>query len=365
MDNSTKKIIEKIWLDNAFEGFPRDIGFPNRILARNKDDYLREIWSHISQTHIYNSLFSTRMIEHNIVNKIYIDFDGAYGEIKNKKGEVVKYFLSVNGIKKPYQEMKKCVKKMNKKYGCIPRINFTAGRGFGIYIDFPEIILKDPKYCIIEFVKTMTKGMLTIDHQIIGDVSRLYRLPYTIHPKTKLLCVPFEIDLKLEDIVEESKKCLFRVTPKRVECREIAEELLEIDSYEDNTIDVVMSNRTLIDKGLQKIKPKNLYENEVNLILERAPQIKDGRHRILHFLLVPRLILMNKSDDEILKITSEFIENTNRNFEDYKDYVLLSIKRNREGKNKAGSDPWRPWSLKIFKERNIDIKNMIESPKKR
>jgi len=87
-------------------------------------------------------------------------------------------------------------------------IFFTGGRGFHIYRSIRDNQL-DPKefrvICKKIESKAKSKGVRSLDCGHLGDIARIYRIPYTIHAKTGRFCIPVSIDEELDDIIARSE----------------------------------------------------------------------------------------------------------------------------------------------------------------
>jgi len=263
------------------------------------------------------------------INTIYFDFDH-------------------DDLKVAWKETKRLRKELITR-GAIPRVYYTGNRGFHLYLDFPEVRLNYPRETLKRFVEQLTKRkrFQSLDKSVIGDLARCSRLPYTIHEKTGRYCIPLCVEdfkLKIEKILAFSegenlryipvvKKLCSLVTPvlKRFEKqiqkeREAAQQpiILEYPSHED-------------DRILQHL-------------MKRAPQIKDGQHRILWALIIPRII--HQSNKEIHQIAQRFIEYTGERYAEYRAYVEQTIKRTRK-------ERWRPWNFTTFLTRYPELSSYL------
>lgn len=116
-----------------------------------------------------------------IIDTIYIDLD-----FKDDRGEgrpIVAFFDLI------------ILLKLFISNGIIPRIYFSGNKGFNLYLDFEPIELFYPKQTIRRFVEQLERksGIKTIDWQIIGDISRVSRIPNTFNMKGKRYCIPLVI----------------------------------------------------------------------------------------------------------------------------------------------------------------------------
>jgi len=106
------------------------------------------------------------------------------------------------------------------------------------------------------------------------------------------------------------------------------------------------NGKTEIKKAPEiKVNKKEGMTKELEMIYGYAPTTEDHRHRLLHFLLVPRLVLLGYTDKEVRAECKKYIESTfgGKSYDDYEYYVENSIRRTREGR-------WFPWRIETFLE---------------
>jgi hypothetical protein len=82
--------------------------------------------------------------------------------------------------------------------------------------------------------------------------------------------------------------------------------------------------------------------------MARADVFKDGRKRIVTFLIIPRLVREGLSDSEILRLCREFVERSGRGWANYRSHVLANLRR-----TKAGN--WAPWRVSTFIEKQLTV----------
>lgn len=91
-----------------------------------------------------------------------------------------------------------------------PRMQYSANKGFHLFIDTEPLYLREPKYTLKRFFRNMQQKakFKTVDPVVIGDLDRVMRLPNTIHKSTGRYCIPLSKEqvkfLDLEDIIEMS-----------------------------------------------------------------------------------------------------------------------------------------------------------------
>jgi hypothetical protein len=163
-----------------FYTFPREMGLP-RTIAYNLKEYLRFInlnngkrGAVYTTIYHYNAIdestrFTKPIYETAVIDKMFFDID--------------------NKDCNPYDEAKKLhnyCKKENLKHSIV-----MSGRGYHVYIyvkteeiTYKKTTLKSAQLDIIN------KIGLICDHQVIGDICRLTRVPNTYNMKGKRFCIP-------------------------------------------------------------------------------------------------------------------------------------------------------------------------------
>ena len=179
-----------------FNQFPREIGFPKRIIIHYKKDFLKIINRNNTKNNIIFSVYAFEDTQINygrespdyqtaIVDKIFFDFDEEDCSLDMKKFH--KYLMK--------KDLKHCV--------------FFSGRGYHIYIFCnPNIINK--QNTILRIQKHFKKKLnIRVDEQTFGNLAQMGRVPNTYNLKRRRFCIPLsEDDLKLthEEIREKAKQ---------------------------------------------------------------------------------------------------------------------------------------------------------------
>lgn len=163
-------------------GFPRDLGFWNRVKVNNKNEYLDLIKKNLGKKHIGVQIFSDKQIENNVFDCIFMDFDTNNGE------EFEKCFREVMKIKEKIGEC---------------RIYYSGARGFHIYIDFFPLMF-DYRAVISEYLKNNIESKY-LDKQASIDKKRIARLPYTINVKTNEYCLPLKDGENISTLKKRAK----------------------------------------------------------------------------------------------------------------------------------------------------------------
>lgn len=174
-----------VWINHVRLGeeksllFPRNIGiscFDSKKIVQkkvyNKKQYLVYLRSHWDDKECFSSLLSDYQVENNIVDRIFLEFDEDDPDERSRKGKIVYYCL--------------------KSLGITPYVLFSGGRSYHYHIFFDPVQLDDPKRRIKKWVKGLPIDFL--DFQVVGDLRRLTRLPYTCHKSGKMcVIIPNEI----------------------------------------------------------------------------------------------------------------------------------------------------------------------------
>jgi hypothetical protein len=311
-----KERIQEAWLEHLGidKRFPRDVAYPWRVQVTNKDEYLRRIESMVRYSNIYTSLYP---YNGGVVDKIYLDVDAPTIEEAKKALDMV-------------------VQRSRERWDYTPRVYYTGGRGFAVYWDFEpaKVDLMGAREALLSLFYSPY-----VDTHVLGDERRVSRVPYTLNYNNLLrgdtprLCVPINPDWSVHEILEESKKCKFRKEIEIVPCEAFRKEAVTW-------------------KYVPKVYPaKSLEINNsevLNYLVSLSEKITDGRHRIIHYLIVPTLVAMGYTDEQILAFCRAFIEKTGKSWVRYERYVERSIRRTREGN-------WRPWTPEKFLLENPDL----------
>lgn len=98
-----------------------------------------------------------------------------------------------------------------KRHDIVPRIYFSANKGFHLFIDIQPIILKYPQQVLAKFGRELKKAanVESLDTVLFGDLDRIIGIPNTKNGKTGRYRIPLNNSLipflKVEDILKMSE----------------------------------------------------------------------------------------------------------------------------------------------------------------
>lgn len=146
-------------------------GFIRNIRIESPSDILPYIEKY-RRTDCYASVYSFNPFEERkaLIDTIFIDIDAPSLKLALKEAhKLVQHLLELS---------------------ITPRVYFSGAKGFHIYIDFKPAINIKPQV-IKKFVSMLARslGLEHVDMKVVGDTSRLSRLPFTINSKTQRPCV--------------------------------------------------------------------------------------------------------------------------------------------------------------------------------
>lgn len=310
--------LEENWLEHIKSKFPRRVNTPKSEIVFTRDRYIFLIWRHLLLSPIWVGIYGQQDIKISMYDKFCFDLDHD------------------TDLELAHMDMLTLQNHFLTRFGREPRIYFSGKKGFHVYLDFYPLVIGIENFqdTFKVFVDTIEKetGVTTIDHHCI-EPNRVIRLPFTPHEKSKRWCIPINPAWDLAKVLRESiflddcwnidtapKAGDDRVTNAIFDCKHQAIE------------------RKKIPMAYPKLDNQSL-EGEIVVIQRLAPFVKDGRHRILHYMLIPRLIQAEYDVYETHQICKEWIEETGKSYHNYRDYVERGYYRNQS---------WHPWSFNKF-----------------
>lgn len=355
--------LQEQWLShiNEYElAFPRDVAFlgDSRFPVVDKREYVDRIWENMSGVNSYTDVTSKPMQAGEIYDTFYLDIDAdlepdADDPMRVRMGEFQ------TAIREAETELRKIVEYTQSEYdGWVPRVYFSGGRGFAVYFDMPATNVHfDAIESVIYDILDEADVNFDIVDTSVFEKNRLCRLPYTLNwnnPKKRnippLMCIPIDPTWSAERIVgeamEPSEFLEVKRNPNKDLAREVAirEEEIEVD-YNDSgrNFDSEPDPAEALDK--------------IDRLFNVAPHIKDGRSRIIHFVLVPALIEAGYPENKIYKTVQDFIETCPgaRWNDDYRDKTAWAIERTLEGPPGPNDERWRSWTFATLLKKNPEM----------
>lgn len=354
--------IEQQWrkhIDGYHTQTPRDVGlFPGRYRVNTIDELVDELIDHKGYG-MFTNLYSDPQIEGDIYGTIYIDIDAEVRWEEDDKTED-----KVRGFKQTmiqaYKAMDSLTSYIRDEYGENPRVIFSGGRGFAIYIDFEP--LHTPFEAIEYFVETLVEDAPVnddlVDTQVVEN-KRMTRLPYTLHWKNveergmpePLLTVPVSPEWDSETCLDEILNPNKYIDVSRNPVNGVREEIKRISEekpyenrsttqhgrdYDSETMEYTPSKQRNVVSSVEKIQR----------VMNSTDAVVDGRKRILWAVLIPASLEVGHDRNEVRDLAQQFVENTGESYTDYADYVDRVIDRTISGP--GDDDMWHSWSVEKF-----------------
>lgn len=195
---------------------PNWFGNPTRHYIETKTDLIKFFKTNNGIAPLFYSVYGID----NTIDRIFFDFDGEESFMEVKK---LAEYLHNNNIK---------------------HIVLFSGRGFHIYIIVKKYIPKNKKATILNFQQYIISEvkLSKVDKAVIGDISRLARIPNSINQKSGLYCIYLSLTEVLNLNFEDIKKLALR--PRNY--FDSGEELIDLSKFD-------------IDTPIQNGKHNNLY----------------------------------------------------------------------------------------------------------
>lgn len=354
--------------------WPRKVGVPKpggqgrspfmQVEVANEVAYFQTITKYLNGRDVYTQLYSDIQRGERRWDKIYMDVDVC---------EQHPTLSDVHGV------MQEIVALTEGQYSYTPRVYFSGTKGFAVYLDFDPVQMK------VTTLKTWVEEQIidrlgiTLDTTVLGDKSRISRVPYTLNynalkyrvcqnclhewrvdkksegaaqgdlcPNCKepgvlqeplRACIPIDPTWDIKRILSEAAKPVTRLPVEVRACPGLALELLELD--EELPEPAPVDSTYMADEGRAR---KVLLH-----IKECAPKIQDGRHRLLAFVIIPNLVEVYAGDvDKIMGWCYAWLEVTGKNPALYDQYIRTTLQRTLRGND---GKPWAPWHLQTYIER--------------
>ena len=261
--------------------FPREFANPQRWTVNSGEELLGCINRYNSHTACFTSVYAYHKENRTpIIDKVFIDID-------NKDG---------NGL----ENTKKIHKWLLEKD--LKHIVLFSGRGFHIYVFTYPSNSEDELGGFVRYVEKET-GAET-DHQVIGQFSRVARVPYTLNIKSMRYCIPLtELDLEskyYEHICNEAKQ-QFRY----VEI--FGNKLLELSGYAKHNEHDKCFSFDIDDKIIKNINIDSLLKTLPKCIAYHLKKGNPNHHE--RGIIISYFIEMGYTPDDIKQILGKYLNN--------------------------------------------------------
>jgi hypothetical protein len=369
------------FIENDVPQFPREIGrwvpmkqvddkkvynegYP-RFQVDGIEEYLTAIekYQGVGAT---TSLYSLPMKENREVNKLFIEIgDSSTIYIAHKMMQGVCRFL-------------------NDIYSVDPYVQYTNSKSFHINIGFqaiqlrptiykvPEEVLKfllegavGNKYVKEKIVRYLYQGEqikesspdMDVDWQVVSDFGRCQRMPYTKHIKSVRsgdtgMVVPIKYKWSLHRILTESKNPCFEVP-----CTVFPNDNIYRIMKDVEGAFFKMEESTFRDHEYTPVEigDNRDYKKKIEWLLERAPSIDDGPHRIVMHILLPMLKYSGMSWDQTEIIIGQFLRRMG------KEHLGIVHHARNYWWNKISADgkPYVPMRIDTFCNKYPELKGFL------
>lgn len=354
-ENDLTLDIRKQWVSHiggsGTTQFPRDIGLPHRFSVSSLREMIDALETAKTHSQLYVQVHSDIEQAADVYDSIYIDIDAEMPFEPDEGTKEERYQMWKESLEDAYWEVKKYSWHMKEAYDAELRVYFSGSRGFSIYVDFVEVECDYGAVVstIQDTLRDAGVDMNLVDSSVF-EKNRISRLPYSLnwnHEEKRgldpLLCLPIDpnwnFDTLLDEITDPEIQKSVNITKDENIVREYIEHRHRTGDYESQEIDGDIEITINPEASLERIET----------LMDIAEHIRDGRHRILHFMFVPALIEAGWEDyGQIHEISQEFIEKTGASYRpDYYKHVEKSIPRTIEGPPNSDGH-WKPWTIQRF-----------------
>jgi len=304
------QLIEKAIIRHCYDGFPRGKGFPRQSLCHSSKDLLDAYWQYNgSAKGIYTSIFSERIKESRRFNKFYFDFD-------NELNPKAAYF-----------DMLIMIRDIERLFGINPRVYFSGMKGFAVYLDIGEKYKFKDYSTVYKRLRDyfLTLNLTTLDGSVIGDINRISRIPFSIHKKSKKMCIPVDLRWSFETIIANSLAYEGSYYLR-----------LETASNDTPGYDMLIhwdETAKEYNDAIRKDLKSNGYIGNIDLelVLKKAKCLENYREVLMYRVIIPQMLFQGKSSIEIQNYCYEFakISGFKRNWKKVIDYQIKRYQARR------------------------------------
>jgi len=260
------------WLEFSEGRFPREFGNFREKVEDAKDFVLkvREAVENCCEAWLNIHTAFNRYVKCELpyLDKVFLDLDGCFD--------------------KAYGEMRRIYCYLKSSFGADPLILFSGRRSFHIYPSFLPVV--EEVDILDEALKTFGSelksklGLETLDSAVF-NITRMGRIPYTLHPKSVGWCVPIEPWFTQQRILKLSTSPRECTTPiKFTPCEPFR-------AYFMSIVEKVRGSRSRIARRINLAQPPPTKKYSwVDKLLQKP--IADGRHRTLWLIFAPYLTVV-------------------------------------------------------------------------
>jgi len=209
-------------MNNLIQNFPIQVT-DNRVLIKSHKEFLDFVDKYNTKITLYYSLYSPQLKTH---SNTCCNIEQNKYHFCNAKIDKICFDIDNLNALSIIKNMHKFLLQENLKH----LILFSGEKGFHLYIYTKNYeSLTTPKNALLNshnflISKMNLKNGIDVDHHIIGDVSRLMRIPNTLHLNSKLYCIPLtteDLILGKQHIMQKAKKQNFIYTTYGLELFDI------------------------------------------------------------------------------------------------------------------------------------------------
>lgn len=362
-------VVEEQWLRHLGHrrDFPREVAHCARngksfcrMTAEDAEEYMTIIRRRRGSKNLYAGLYSNRQRKSRLFDRVVFDIDATDGTIKGS-----------------LRLMKLVANHVRDVYGIEPTVYCTGGKGYHIIVYFPEIDVSklavrrwsksfvDEAVYNSDFIKSKGEDgaevanllLEQLDTTVLGDIMQVTRLPYTynlIGTHKFRFCAPIDIDWDYDrirgELIDPEKLIEFEVSD------EIARDIVKVD------INIDESDRQYSFDGDYDSKTGKQYERELLQLFNLADKIRDGRRRILSFLIIPRLVAIGEEKHQVKRFCADWLRRTGKPPHQYDRLIDHQYTRTLEGPSKDINDDnyWMPWTFEKFFSEFKSIKSSVD-----